>query len=793
MKRITRKMWMLLLPLVAALGAWAQGGTIKGRVLVQNAPKEGASVFIPSTGKGTQTDREGTFELRNITPGNYQLAVSLLGYKPLLRQVAVNAAELLELSFELEEDPLQLEQVVVTGTRSAVPRYNAPVVVSTITPKTFEATQSLSLADGLNFSPGLRLENNCQNCGFTQLRMNGLGGPYSQILINSRPVFSALAGVYGLDMLPANMVERVEVVRGGGSVLYGGNAIAGTVNVITRDPLLNTMEVGLNQAFTNGTAPDRTLTLNGTVVSHHGDKGISFYGYNRSREPWDANGDGFSELTKLRNNTFGFDAFWNTTDRSKLRLGAYAISEFRRGGNRFDLAPHQTDITEQVDHKIIGTNFSYEQYSANRKHKFTTYASAQFVRRDSYYGGGGRVLQPGDSLTEADVLAINAYGTSVDKSIVVGQQYTADLRPNAQLTAGAEYIYNDVTDAMPGYGRSIVQQVGTLGTFAQLDWKPAERWNVLAGLRYDRVGIDGNYDFKEEKFANDRQLGIMVPRLSVLYKITDALKARASFAQGYRAPQAFDEDLHIETVGGAAKFIRLSPDLEMERSNSYTASLNYGKTINGRQYSFLAEGFFTRLNNPFILSDQTELPSGVAVITKRNGEGASVYGVNLEGNIAFSRKLILQTGATLQRAVYDEEEVIWEPEPGDNLPVAATTRILRTPNAYGYGTLQYNPTERWALAYSGVVTGSMVVPHIIDPDNEQTVIKSTPSFFEHNLRVSYTLPFGDDLSMQLFGGVQNMFNAFQRDFDVGPLRDAGYIYGPARPRTLFIGFKMNIR
>jgi outer membrane receptor for ferrienterochelin and colicins len=246
-------------------------------------------------------------------------------------------------------------------------------------------------------------------------------------------------------------------------------------------------------------------------------------------------------------------------------------------------------------------------------------------------------------------------------------------------------------------------------------------------------------------------------------------------------------------VGGAAKFIRLSPDLVMERSNSYTASLNYGKTINGRQYSFLAEGFFTRLNNPFILSDQTELPSGVAVITKRNGEGASVYGVNLEGNIAFSRKLILQTGATLQRAVYDEEEVIWEPEPGDNLPVAATTRILRTPNAYGYGTLQYNPTERWALAYSGVVTGSMVVPHVIDPDNEQTVIKSTPSFFEHNLRVSYTLPFGDDFNMQLFGGVQNMFNAFQRDFDVGSLRDAGYIYGPARPRTLFVGLKLNIK
>jgi outer membrane receptor for ferrienterochelin and colicins len=126
--------------------------------------------------------------------------------------------------------------------------------------------------------------------------MNGLEGAYSQILINSRPVFSALAGVYGLDMIPTNMVDRIEVVKGGGSALYGGNAIAGTVNIITKDPTENRFDLGYNHAFINGESPDRTLSFNGSVVNRKLDKGITLYGFHRNRDHWDANGDGFQKL-----------------------------------------------------------------------------------------------------------------------------------------------------------------------------------------------------------------------------------------------------------------------------------------------------------------------------------------------------------------------------------------------------------------------------------------------------------------------------------------------------------------
>ena len=139
-----------------------------------------------------------------------------------------------EVNFEIVPDAFMLDQVVVTGSKSEQKRRNSPALVSVAGSKLFDLVGACSLADGLSFQPGVRVENDCQNCGFTQVRINGLDGHYSQILMNSRPVFSALAGVYGLEQIPANMIDRVEIMRGGGSALFGSSAIGGTVNIIDR-------------------------------------------------------------------------------------------------------------------------------------------------------------------------------------------------------------------------------------------------------------------------------------------------------------------------------------------------------------------------------------------------------------------------------------------------------------------------------------------------------------------------------------------------------------------------------
>lgn len=787
--------YLLLAFLLLVISAQAQTGEISGEVSSVGKSIPFANIQLKGSDffRGTTTDTSGYFQLELVPEGEYSLTISSLGLKSFYKNISVESGENIELDIEMKEDLLNLEQVVVSGTRNKVPVYKSPVIVNKIDAASLEKTQSLTISEGLNFSTGLRVETNCQNCGFTQLRMNGLEGAYSQILINSRPIFSALAGVYGLDMIPANMVDRIEVVKGGGSVLFGGNAIAGTVNIITKDPVENAFQVGINQGFTDIEKSDRTISLNGSVVSNNLEKGMTFYAYRRNRNPWDANGDGFSEITKLENNTFGLDAFWNINSQNKIKLNAYSINEFRRGGNKFNLEPHQTDITEQLKHNIFGAALTYDFYSENNKHHLSTYASSQFTSRNSYYGGGGRILQPGDSLTEADLLAINAYGKSNDISIVGGARYTIALASQAELTIGSEYLHNEVTDAMPGYGRTIDQKVSSLGSYLQIEWDPLDNLCIIGGGRFDYVNIDGNYELESELFKNEQKQKVFVPRLALMYEFSRDFKARISYAQGYRTPQAFDEDLHIETVGGAARFIKLDENLQTEKSNSVTASLNYTSTIKKTQTNIVLEGFFTQLRNPFILSDPLELPSGVGVIYKRNGGDAYVQGVNLEANFAFSKKLMLQFGFTGQSGIYAEKEQIWEPtDASDTRPATETKKILRTPNYYGFYTLTYNPIEVLEISWSGVYTGPMDASHIIEPETEYTIIERTPHFFDTNLKLSYTHEMQKDFYVIFFAGIQNILNSYQSDFDQGADRDAGYIYGPSRPRSIFFGMNFGL-
>ena len=198
-----------------------------------------ATVSVEGSTIGTTTDETGHYQLINLPEGILIIRAQCLGYKPKSVELSIEASETKEVNFELEKDFLSLEEVVVTGDRNETNRTESSIIVNTITPQLFTLTQSVTLSEGLNFCPGLRMENNCQNCGFSQVRINGMEGPYSQILINRRPVFSGLAGVYGLELIPSNMIERIEVIRGGGSSLFGSNAIGGTINLILEDPIKN--------------------------------------------------------------------------------------------------------------------------------------------------------------------------------------------------------------------------------------------------------------------------------------------------------------------------------------------------------------------------------------------------------------------------------------------------------------------------------------------------------------------------------------------------------------------------
>ncbi len=302
------------------------------------------NITIAGTTVGTSTDASGHYFLKNLPEGTYTVEASFTGYKTEKRQVTVKGGETREVNFQMSEDVVQMDGVVVSANRSETTRRKASNIVNVLSPKIFETTNATNLAQGLNFQPGVRVENNCQNCGFNQVRINGLDGPYTQILIDSRPIFSSLAGVYGLEQIPANMIERVEVVRGGGSALFGANAIAGTINVITKEPTSNTLSVRNTTSLIGGKAADINTGINGALVSSDGKYGASVYGSTQQRTGWDANGDGFTEVGKLRSHSLGMRAYFKTSMQSKLSFEYHNSYEYRRGGDSLDKQPHEAMI-----------------------------------------------------------------------------------------------------------------------------------------------------------------------------------------------------------------------------------------------------------------------------------------------------------------------------------------------------------------------------------------------------------------------------------------------------------------
>jgi len=775
------KIALLLIAVLSTLSMFGQ--TIKGKISSENEGIPYAFVFIKDTSIGTSADEDGNFKL-DVKPGTLTLAISAQGYRNITKEVRIKNNEVLTLNFDLVEDLLGLDEVVVTATRNRVERRETPVVVSTLKPRLLTATQSLSMADGLNFAPGVRVEANCQNCGFTQVRLNGLTGGYTQILLNSRPVFTSLIGVYGLEQIPTNIIERIEVVRSGGSALYGSSAIAGTVNVITKDPILNTWEIGSNLSVIGGDAVDRNVTFNTSIVADDLNSGLTMFGTYRNRDAYDANGDGFTELVELKNTTIGAKAFVKPNERSRISLNLNAIQEYRRGGDRLNLAPQFTDITEELDHDTFIGGADYEMDSKDASSKLQLYTSVSHTNRDSYYGGLGGARTEQDS-----ILANNAFGTTKDLAWVNGIQFTKKLNNRDVLTVGTEYNRTSTEDRITGYNRLIDQTVNTFGIYAQYEWKPSKKFTALVGARLDNVDVSGDYTIGGISRNADVNQTAFSPRLTLSYQFTESLKFRGGYARGFRAAQAFDEDLHISSVGGEPQFVILSENLRTEYSDAFTGSFNYSKNINLLQMDFLVEGFYTSLQDPFTLvSTGAVLSNGSILEEVRNGSGAKVFGSNFEFGISPNPKWQFQLGGTLQRAEYDEPQVLFESDgtPGESDIIV--DEFVRNPNFYGYFNASWIPNKKFTLDMTGTYTGSMIVPLVIS-DTGFLQLNEVDSFLDLNLKFESHFDFNENFMTTLSFGVKNLFDSFQDDFDIGPTRDSDYVYGPIAPRTFFIGLK----
>lgn len=748
---------LLCVALLTSIMVLSQEFSISGTVSANNEFLEGTNIFISKLKVGTITDSNGNFELNKVIKGTHTLSITYNGYQEQKLPVTITNSNINLGTIVLHEDHFHLHEVIISATRNEILRKDAPIICNLIDSEILDATQSVTLLESLSFQPALRIENNCQNCGFSGLRMNGLESAYSQVLIDGRPIFNSLQGVYGLEQIPSNMIERVEIIRSGGSALYGSSAVAGTVNVITKEPDTNNFYFNSNLAWINGEIPDQTYMIGGNLRNEDKTAGLSINAFNRTRTPWDANNDGFSEIGQIKSNTFQAKSYIEPSNLSKIIFNGFGIYELRRGGNRFDLPYHQADITEATTHNILNGGISYEQYTASRDHKFSTYFNYQTLKRDSYYGGG---QDP------------NAYGNSSDKSLVGGLQYSGKLGEylggKHTLVSGMEYTSNDLRDNAPAYNRFIAQKANLLGFYVQDVWDIKDKFSILLGGRLDKHNL-----------INDL---ILSPRINLMYKIKPELQFRIGYARGFRAPQVFDEDLHITQVGGEGTVVTNSNNLNPEYSNAYSTSLDYNKYFKDWSVGFSIDAFYTRLTDVFILEEVGNTTNGDLLLERHNGPGAKVLGINVNPKINYKNKLSLQLGYSIQKSEYDVP-VQWS-----ETVTNTNKQFFRTPNQYGFYVLTWGISENLNLNFSGVYTGSMIAQHYAGYITDDT-LETTPSFFENNLKVEYKINLLKENKLSFSAGIQNYINAFQNDFDSGENRDAGYVYGPSRPRTYFAGLK----
>ena len=693
-------------------------------------------------------------------------------YLVLVFVVITNAfsQSILELNYNLTDSIVNLEDIVVTATKTPKRKINSPITINVINSQVIRDVQACNLSETLSFQTGLRVETDCQTCNYTQLRINGMSGGFSQILINGRPTFSPLMGLYALEQFPSNMIEKIEIMKGGGSTLYGSSAIGGTVNIITKIPKENSSQIEFNTLSIDRQSNDYSILGNSSIVSESRKAGVSLFVNKREREVYDNNQDGFSELPYLNNISFGANMYYMIKENQKLDVSFSSIYEYRYGGGIKERGPaHLAEQSEERTHNIFAGGIDYQINFNNFDSSLITYLAYQNTNREHYTG-----IKPDDGI-ELDVFLNNPpYGNSYVKTLNTGFQLNHMISPffdgDNVLTLGVDYLHDRVFDEIPSYNYLVDQESKDLGIFLQSDWEINQKLSLLTGLRAD--------------FHNYVDKTIYSPRASLLYKANDNLQFRFGYGTGFRAAQALDTDLHIAFAGGGISRVSLSPDLNEEKSESLNLSVNYDKAKENWIAGFTVDLFYNQLQNAFILQPIGQDEFG-EVFEKQNGQGAVIKGINLEARANFNRVIQLEGGYTIQSSRFDNTVEYIE-------GISGIKEFIRTPNNYGYAVLTHTKGNI-SSTLNYVYTGSMKVPHFTGAPNQLVdEIVTTNSFSELSLKFNYNIP-TDLVSLDLYIGIKNIFNQYQSDFDIGKNRDSNYVYGPAKPRATYFGVMLNFQ
>lgn len=702
MKGLIRTIWTILsISTIGLLSVSAQSASITGVITAEDgSPLDYAHVSIQASTIGTETDASGYFALTDISSGTYILSVSYLGYTTLEQEITVTPSTSLDLNLSLQSSTSFMDEVVVTGTMKQVNRLDSPVPVEVYNPNFFKKNPTPNMFEALANVNGVRPQVNCNVCNTGDIHINGLEGPYTMVLIDGMPIVSSLATVYGLSGIPNSIIERMEVVKGPASSLYGSEAIGGLINIITKAPqdadLLSADVMATSWGeFSTDLSSRMRLGQTASVLT-----GVNYYKFDQII---DNNGDNFTDLTLQERASIFQKWDFHRKDLKLTSLGARYYWEDRWGGvtewtraDRGSSAVYGEAITTNR-WELIG------KYQLPTTENLILSASLNGHNQDAVYGDEPYIA---------------------DQFIGFGQVTWDKVKGNHDLLAGAAVrytYYDDNTPATGGGKESIANDPDRIwlpGIFVQDEITLSKSHKVLLGLRYD---------------YNDEHGSIFTPRIAYKWSLSDTDILRINAGTGFRVVNLFTEE-HAALTG--ARDVIIAEELAPERS--INANLNYTKKLymdDGSLATFELSGWYTYFSN-IILPDYDTNPNQIIY---DNLDGHSVtQGVSFNTDLSLANGLSILAGVTYQDV--------------SNFENGLKSRQLLTERFTGTWTVSCPFFDKkLSIDYTGNVYSPMDLPLLgeLDPRPGQS-----PWWSIQNIQ----LTFKKSSQLEIYGGVKNLLN-----------------------------------
>ncbi|HZF64265.1 MAG TPA: TonB-dependent receptor [Chitinophagaceae bacterium] len=691
---------------LCAIQVAAQTSLLTGRVTSGGKPIDKATVDVVGTRMKSVSDSSGYFQISQLSTGSYNVRISVIGYAPVTRTIKIQEDSNINTEFELEPVSGNLDEVVVTGTLKAVKRIESPVPVEVYSPAFFKKNPSPNIFDALQNINGIRPQLNCNVCNTGDIHINGLEGPYTMVLIDGMPIVSSLSTVYGLSGIPNSLVERIEIVKGPASSLYGSEAVGGLINIITKQP--QNAEIFSANVFTTSWL-EHNVDLGvkfkaGRTASVL--TGVNYYKYGNIK---DNNKDKFTDVT-LQDRISVFQK-WNfeRKDSRLLSMGVRYFYEDRWGGDtRWNKSFRGGDSIygESIytgRWEIIGS------YQLPVKEKLFLSFSYNDHDQNSFYGD----------------VPYNA-----KQQISFGQLTWDKKTANHDLLAGAALrytYYDDNTPATanddPGNFKNAPDKSWLPGVFLQDEISLAKQHKVLVGIRYDHHSRHGE---------------IITPRVAYKWSINDKNIVRLNAGTGFRVVNLFTED-HAALTG--ARTVVIGEELKPERS--YNVNLNYIKKIYSDNGSFLgidASVWYTYFNNR-IIADYDTHPDFIYYNNLRGHAVTRGVTANVDYNLSNGLKLL--AGGTLMNVFTIKEEA----------GLKLKQRPVLTENCTGTWSASYKIRPLNLLVdYTGNIYGPMRLPLLGDLDPRK---EYSPAWSIQNIQFTWNKP---GKSWEVYGGVKNLLN-----------------------------------